>query len=142
MKALIEFGRKAMFYVRVLSGYEERRIRSLRIAMQRKIQQAEAKKAALNKVPEQIILSEVRRMVDEMQSLNKKLDDTEVAIEKYFNSVDKDAEMIMEVQLKEEEKNMKEMMKIMQKQALLEKTEAEVISDKHNADGVKNKASS
>ncbi|GAA0154612.1 hypothetical protein LIER_37924 [Lithospermum erythrorhizon] len=142
MKALIEFGRKAMFYVRVLSGYEERRIRSLRIAMQQKIQQAEAKKAALNKVPEQIILSEVRRMVDEMQSLNKKLDDTEVAIEKYFNSVDKDAEMIMEVQLKEEEKSMKEMMKIMQKQALLEKTEAEVISDKHNADGVKNKVSS
>ncbi|KAG9137469.1 hypothetical protein Leryth_027470 [Lithospermum erythrorhizon] len=118
MKALIEFGRKAMFYVRVLSGYEERRIRSLRIAMQQKIQQAEAKKAALNKVPEQIILSEVRRMVDEMQSLNKKLDDTEVAIEKYFNSVDKDAEMIMEVQLKEEEKSMKEMMKIMQKQSV------------------------
>ncbi|KAG9153173.1 hypothetical protein Leryth_024075 [Lithospermum erythrorhizon] len=142
MKALIEFGRKAMFYVRVLSGYEERRIRSLRIAMQQKIQQGRGKKAALNKVPEQIILSEVRRMVDEMQSLNKKLDDTEVAIEKYFNSVDKDAEMIMEVQLKEEEKSMKEMMKIMQKQALLEKSEAEVISDKHNADGVKNKVSS
>ncbi|KAG9144503.1 hypothetical protein Leryth_010731 [Lithospermum erythrorhizon] len=75
-------------------------------------------------------------------AISEYADDTEVAIEKYFNSVDKDAEMIMEVQLKEEEKNMKEMMKIMQKQALLEKTEAEVISDKHNADGVKNKASS
>lgn len=37
---------------------------------------AEEKKAALNKVPEQIILSEVRRMVEDMQSMNKKLEET------------------------------------------------------------------
>lgn len=38
MKKLIEFGRKAMFYVRVLSGYEERRIRSYRLELQRRLQ--------------------------------------------------------------------------------------------------------
>ena len=36
---------------------------------------AQERKAALNKVPEQIILSEVRRMVQDMQALNKKLED-------------------------------------------------------------------
>lgn len=38
--------------------------------------QAESKKAAVRQVPEQIILSEVRRMVDDMKALNKKLEDT------------------------------------------------------------------
>ncbi|KAD3641163.1 hypothetical protein E3N88_30387 [Mikania micrantha] len=37
MKKLIEFGKKAMFYVRVLSGYEERRIRSYRLELQKRI---------------------------------------------------------------------------------------------------------
>ncbi|KAL2319248.1 hypothetical protein Fmac_028217 [Flemingia macrophylla] len=36
----------------------------------------QARKAAINKVPEQVILSEVRRMVEEMQALNKKLEET------------------------------------------------------------------
>ena len=39
MKKLLEFGRKAMFYVRVLSGYEERRIRSYRLKLQKHLQQ-------------------------------------------------------------------------------------------------------
>ncbi|MCI28230.1 hypothetical protein A2U01_0049430, partial [Trifolium medium] len=39
-------------------------------------EKAQARKAAINKVPEQIILSEVRRMVEEMQALNKKLEET------------------------------------------------------------------
>nr|XP_009788428.1 PREDICTED: uncharacterized protein LOC104236240 isoform X2 [Nicotiana sylvestris] len=76
MKKLIEFGRKAMFYIRVLSGYEERRIRSYRLQLQQRLQQAEERKAAVRKIPEQIILSEVKRMVEEMQALNKKLEDT------------------------------------------------------------------
>lgn len=38
--------------------------------------QAEERKAAVRKIPEQMILSEVRRMVEEMQALNKKLEDT------------------------------------------------------------------
>lgn len=38
--------------------------------------QAEERKAALRKIPEQVILSEVRHMVEEMQSLNKKLEET------------------------------------------------------------------
>lgn len=39
MNKLLEFGRKAIFYVRVLSGYEERRIRSYRLQLQRRIEQ-------------------------------------------------------------------------------------------------------
>ena len=38
--------------------------------------QAHEKKAALRRVPEQVILSEVRNMVEEMQALNKKLEET------------------------------------------------------------------
>ncbi|GFZ02055.1 hypothetical protein Acr_15g0006640 [Actinidia rufa] len=76
MKKLLEFGRKAMFYVRVLSGYEERRIRSYRLKLQKHLQQSEERKATLKKIPEQMILSEVRRMVEEMQALNKKLEET------------------------------------------------------------------
>lgn len=39
MNKLLEFGRKAMFFVRVLSGYEERRIRSYRLQLQRRLEQ-------------------------------------------------------------------------------------------------------
>jgi len=39
MNKLLEYGRKAMFYVRVLSGYEERRIRSYRLQLEKRIQQ-------------------------------------------------------------------------------------------------------
>ncbi|XP_047945548.1 protein BONZAI 1-like isoform X3 [Salvia hispanica] len=88
-------------------------------------EKAEVRKAALNKVPEQIILSEVRKMVQEMQALNKKLEDTEAAIEDYFKPLDKEAEMIMKAQLEGEEKTMREMVATMQRQALLEKAEAD-----------------
>ncbi|KAG6413231.1 hypothetical protein SASPL_125939 [Salvia splendens] len=125
MDKLREFFKKTMFYARVLSGYEERRIRSYRLQLQKRLQEAELRKAALNRVPEQIILSEVRKMVQEMQSLNKKLEDTEAAIEDYFKPIDKEAEMIMKVQLEGEEKTMREMVATMQRQALLEKAEAE-----------------
>ncbi|KAL1562864.1 hypothetical protein AAHA92_05392 [Salvia divinorum] len=125
MDKVREFFKKTIFYARVLSGYEERRIRSYRLQLQKRLQQAEVRKAALNKVPEQIILSEVRKMVQEMQSLNKKLEDTEAAIEDYFKPLDKEAEMIMKAQLEGEEKTMREMVATMQRQALLEKAEAE-----------------
>lgn len=48
-------------------------------------EKAQARRAAINKVPEQIILSEVRRMVEEMQALNKKLEETVsyIFMEKY-----------------------------------------------------------
>ncbi|KAK6153866.1 hypothetical protein DH2020_013505 [Rehmannia glutinosa] len=143
MNKLLDFGRKAMFYVRVLSGYEERRIRSYRLQLQQRLQQAQEKKAALNKVPEQIIISEVRRMVEEMQSLNKKLEETlpgilvdypqEAAIEEYFKPIDKEAELIMKTQLEGEEKSMREMVMAMQRQALLEKVEAERNANLQNA---------
>ncbi|KAI3463528.1 hypothetical protein Pfo_020191 [Paulownia fortunei] len=133
MDKLLDFGRKAMFYMRVLSGYEERRIRSYRLQLQQRLQQAQEKKAALNKVPEQIILSEVRRMVEDMQSLNKKLEETEAAIEDYFKPIDKEAEIIMKTQLEGEEKTVRQMMTAMQRQALLEKAEAEKIANLQNA---------
>ncbi|KAK1438765.1 hypothetical protein QVD17_04575 [Tagetes erecta] len=125
MKKLMEFGRKAMFYVRVLSGYEERRIRSYRLDLQKRITEAERRKAEIRKMPEQLILSEVRRMVEEMQAVNKQLEDTEAAINEYFKPVDKQAEMIVEMKLQEEEKTMKHMMQAMKAQALLDQQEAD-----------------
>lgn len=125
MNKLLEFGRKAIFYVRVLSGYEERRIRSYRLQLQKRLQQAEERKVALRKMPEQMILSQVRQMVEEMQALNKKLEETETAIDEYFKPLDKEAEIVMKMQLEGEEKAMREMVKTMQSQALLEKAEAE-----------------
>ncbi|XP_050265285.1 uncharacterized protein LOC126709202 [Quercus robur] len=129
MNKLLDFGRKALFYVRVLSGYEERRIRSFRLELEQRMKQAQERKAALRKVPEQAILAEVRRMVEEMQNLNKKLEETEAAIEEYFKPIDKEAEVIVKMQLDGEEKTLKEMMKTMQQQALLEKAEAEKIAN-------------
>ncbi|KAG6571786.1 hypothetical protein SDJN03_28514, partial [Cucurbita argyrosperma subsp. sororia] len=85
---------------------------------------AEERKVAIRKVPEQAILGEVRRMVEEMQTLNKKLEETESAIEEYFKPIDKEAETLMKVQLEGEERSMKNMVKVMQQQALFEKAEA------------------
>ncbi|KAL5750819.1 hypothetical protein ACOSP7_025422 [Xanthoceras sorbifolium] len=133
MNKLIEFGRRALFYARVLSGYEERRIRSYRLQLEKRLQQAQERKAALRKLPEQAILSEVRRMVEEMQTLNKKLEETEAAIEEYFKPIDKEAEIIMKIQLEGEEKSMMERMTAMQKQALLEKTEAEKLANNNQS---------
>lgn len=124
MDKLLEFGRRALFYVRVLSGYEERRIRSFRLELEKRLKQAEERKAAIRKIPEQAILGEVRRMVEEMQTLNKKLEETESAIEKYFKPIDKEAEALMKMQLEGEERTMKDMVKVMQQQALFEKAEA------------------
>ncbi|KAL6545637.1 hypothetical protein OROGR_009511 [Orobanche gracilis] len=132
MDKLLEFGRKAIFYVRVLSGYEERRIRSYRLQLQQRLQQAQERKAALKMVPEQIILSEVRRMVEDMQSMNKKLEETEAAIEEYFKPLDKEAEIIMKTQLEGEEKSMRKMMIAMQRQALLDKAELERNANSQN----------
>lgn len=123
MNKLVDFGKKAMFYVRVLSGYEERRIRSYRLDLEKRIIEAEKKKAEIRKIPEKLILSEVRQMVEEMKTLNKQLEDTETAINEYFSPVDKQAEMIVEMQLKEEEKTMKQMMQAMKEQALLDQQE-------------------
>ncbi|XP_076926186.1 uncharacterized protein LOC143589242 [Bidens hawaiensis] len=125
MKKLIEFGRKAMFYVRVLSGYEERRITSYRLELQKRITEAERKKAEIRKIPEQLILSEVRQMVEEMKAVNKQLEDTEAAINEYFKPVDKQAEMIVEMKLQEEEKTMKQMMQAMKAQAVLDNQDAQ-----------------
>nr|GEV48261.1 hypothetical protein [Tanacetum cinerariifolium] len=49
----------------------------------------------------------------------------EAAINEYLKPVDKQAEMIVEMQLKEEEKTMKQMMQAMKEQALLNKEESE-----------------
>ncbi|KAG4380001.1 hypothetical protein AAZX31_16G085300 [Glycine max] len=131
MKKLLDFGRKALFYVRVLSGYEERRIRSYRLQLEQRVQQVQARKAAINKVPEQIILSEVRRMVDEMKALNKKLEETETAIEDYFKPLDKEAEIIMKMQIQGEERTSEIMMQALEKQATLQQAEAEKNASKH-----------
>ncbi|WCJ25782.1 hypothetical protein M5689_007642 [Euphorbia peplus] len=125
MNKLLEFGRKALFYARVLSGYEERRIRNYRLLLEKRLKQAQEEKAALRKLPEQAILAEVRQMVEQMQHLNQKLEETEVAIEEYFKPIDKHAEMLMKMQLDGEERKMKHMMQAMQTEAMAEKAEAE-----------------
>ncbi|GMQ04676.1 hypothetical protein CsSME_00050018 [Camellia sinensis var. sinensis] len=99
-------------------------------------QLAEEKKAALKRIPEQIILSEVRCMVKEMQALNSKLEETEAAIDEYFKPIDKEAEIIMKMQLEGEEKSMREMMKVMQTQALPEKAEADRIANVKNVEEI------
>lgn len=53
----------------------------------------------------------------------------EAAIDDYFKPIDKEAEIIMKVQLEGEEKTMREMVQTMQKQALLEKAAAEQIAN-------------
>lgn len=58
----------------------------------------------------------------------------EAAIEEFFKPIDKEADMIMKMQLNSEESKMKEMMKAMQQQALLDRAEAEKISDVQNND--------
>ncbi|KAM7258846.1 hypothetical protein ACFE04_014587 [Oxalis oulophora] len=122
MAKLLEFGRKALFYVKVLSGYEERRIRNFRLELENRLKQAEARKAALRKLPEQVILGEVRQMVQQMQDLNKKLEETEASIEEYFKPLDKDAEFIMKTQIDGEEKTMMQMAEAMQRE--VEKADA------------------
>ncbi|KAE9598256.1 hypothetical protein Lal_00004192 [Lupinus albus] len=124
MNKLLEFGRKALFYARVLSGYEERRIRSFRLQLERHVKQVQERKAAINKVPEQMILSEVRNMVEEMQALNKKLEETEAAVEEYFKPLDNEAEIIMKMQLEGEERTSQMMMNALEEQAALQTAKA------------------
>ncbi|CAN0858059.1 hypothetical protein LINGRAHAP2_LOCUS7054 [Linum grandiflorum] len=161
MNKLLDFGRKAFFYARVLSGYEERRIRNYRLELEKRLQQilgvcvcvcvcvcvavavhsgvcckflhhwelfrvqAQEKKLALRKIPEQTILSEVRTMVEEMQALNKKLEETEAVIDDYFKPINMQAEILMKQQLDGEERTMTEMMKVMETKALIEEAQAE-----------------
>lgn len=121
-----------MFYVRVLSGYEERRIRSYRLQLQQRLQQAEEKKAAIRRVPEQVILSEVRNMVGELQALNKQLEETETQINEHFKPIEKEAEAIMEMQLEREATTMVDMMTESHRQTLLQEIEAEKKMAKQN----------
>eukprot|EP00262_Sarcandra_glabra_P020775 TRINITY_DN8430_c0_g1_i1.p1 TRINITY_DN8430_c0_g1~~TRINITY_DN8430_c0_g1_i1.p1 ORF type:complete len:154 (+),score=43.50 TRINITY_DN8430_c0_g1_i1:175-636(+) len=125
MDKVLEFGKKTLFLIRVLSGYEERRIRSYRLQLQRRIEIAQERKAALRRIPEQAILSEIRRMVEEMQAVNRKLEETEAAIEEYFKPIDKEAEIMMNIQLEGEAKNMREMVRAMHEQASQEKAAIE-----------------
>lgn len=39
MKKLLDFGRRALFYIRVLSGYEERKIRNHRLQLEQRLRQ-------------------------------------------------------------------------------------------------------
>lgn len=120
-----------MFYVRVLSGYEERRIRNYRLQLEKRIQQAQQRKAEINRLPEKIVLSEVRRMVEQMQNLNKQIENTEAQIEDYFKPIDKQAGTIMEVQLESEKKTMGTMMNATQEETIRKIEEAERLARAH-----------
>lgn len=56
----------------------------------------------------------------------------EAAIEEYFKPLDKEAEALMKIQLEGEENRMKQMLKVMQNQALLEKAEADKVAIMHS----------
>ncbi|XP_050378293.1 uncharacterized protein LOC126795507 [Argentina anserina] len=92
---------------------------------EKRLQQAEERRLAIKKLPEQTILSEVRRMVEGMQNLNKQLEETEAAIEDYFKPLDQEAQRLIKTQLEGEEKTMKRMMKTMHDQAMLDIAEEE-----------------
>lgn len=55
----------------------------------------------------------------------------ETAIEEYFKPIDKEAETLMKIQLEGEERNMRDMVKVMQQQALLEKAEAGKVTSRN-----------
>ncbi|KAE8705974.1 bax inhibitor 1-like [Hibiscus syriacus] len=57
-------------------GYVERRIRNYRLELEKRLQQAQARKASLRKIHEQTVLQEARWMVEDMQALNKRLEET------------------------------------------------------------------
>uniref|UniRef100_A0A1D1Z734 Cortactin-binding protein 2 n=1 Tax=Anthurium amnicola TaxID=1678845 RepID=A0A1D1Z734_9ARAE len=128
MNKFLEFGRRALFVIRVISGYEERRIRAHRLQLLKNIEQAQARKEALRKIPEQAILAEVRRMVEEMQAVQRKFEETEAAIEEYFKPFDKNADIIMNMQLEKEEKSAKDLVRAMQQHAILQKAEQERVT--------------
>ncbi|URE38619.1 hypothetical protein MUK42_15784 [Musa troglodytarum] len=86
---------------------------------------AQARKADLRRIPEQAVLSEVRRMVEQMQALNRQLEETEATIEEYFKPIDKSAEIIMNMQLQKDEMQAKEMLKVMQEQVMIQREMAQ-----------------
>ncbi|KAF3777243.1 hypothetical protein EJ110_NYTH42037, partial [Nymphaea thermarum] len=94
--------------------------------------EAKERKEALRRIPEQAILSEVRRMVEEMQAVNKKLEETESAIIEYFKPIDKEAEIIMNMQLEGEERNMRAMSKATVERAMEAQALAEGLANAGN----------
>ncbi|KAI8538098.1 hypothetical protein RHMOL_Rhmol09G0075600 [Rhododendron molle] len=81
-------------------------------------------------MPERMILSQVRQMVEEMQALNKKRQ----LLMSISSPLTRRLEIVMKMQLEGEEKAMREMVKTMQSQALLEKTEAERLANVTNSE--------
>lgn len=110
MDRFLGFGRRLWFVCRVMFGIEERNIRAQNIELQKKLILMREKKAILERLPEQMILSEIRKVVEEMQKLNETLDKTEETVQKYLEPVRTEAHLIMEAQLEKEEKLMRELM--------------------------------
>ncbi|RLM73668.1 uncharacterized protein C2845_PM15G08530 [Panicum miliaceum] len=134
MDRLVQFGRKAWFIVRVISGYEERRIRSYRLQLQKRLEMlcwhfgninvewAELPKLGRKSCGNsQKKLSEVRQVVQQMQALNQHLEEAETAIDEYFKPIDKNAKIITDMQLEKEEMQMKEMTKVTHEQIKMQR---------------------
>lgn len=64
-------------------------------------------------------------MVEQMQNLNKQIENTEAQIEDYFKPIDKQAGTVMEVQLESEKKTMGTMMNATQEETIRKIEEAE-----------------
>ncbi|GLJ25741.1 hypothetical protein SUGI_0492890 [Cryptomeria japonica] len=106
-------------------GIEERSIRAQNVALHKKLMQTREQKAMLDKVPEQMILSEVRKVVENMQRLNDSLTKTEKDVEKYFKSMRKDANAVIDGRLEAEEATMRDIvqMQLSNQNMLQEKSE-------------------
>ncbi|XP_068649404.1 uncharacterized protein [Aristolochia californica] len=117
MNKLLEFGWKALFVIRVLSGYEARRIRSYRLQLQKRIEVFFVcrlkpgrwhREKFLNRPSWQKFVAWLRRCKHSTENL-KKLNyfspyEFEAAIEEYFKPIDKQAEIIMNKQLERKER--------------------------------------
>eukprot|EP01018_Ginkgo_biloba_P016285 Gb_37562 [translate_table: standard] len=140
MDQFLGFGRRVWFICRVFFGIEERSIRAHRVEFQKRLMLMRERKAALERLPEQVVLSELRKVVDEMQRLSQALTDTEKTVEKYFEPLHKQARLIVEAQLEGEEKIMREMMKATQENMLHAKVaqnreeESSTDSSSHNVE--------
>uniref|UniRef100_A0A803MCR7 Uncharacterized protein n=1 Tax=Chenopodium quinoa TaxID=63459 RepID=A0A803MCR7_CHEQI len=122
MKRLLEFGKKAMFYVRVLSGYEERRIRSYRLQLEQRLRS----EGDINEYFKPID-KEVGVLMD--MQMEKEKAKMEMMGSMYKQALIEKAETQAAGDVNSANQTNMETMSAMFKQALLEKAEAEVAAE-------------
>eukprot|EP00252_Welwitschia_mirabilis_P022622 TRINITY_DN6175_c0_g1_i1.p1 TRINITY_DN6175_c0_g1~~TRINITY_DN6175_c0_g1_i1.p1 ORF type:complete len:184 (+),score=44.34 TRINITY_DN6175_c0_g1_i1:249-800(+) len=113
MDRFLRYGRRMWLMCKIFFGVEERNIRALNIELQKRAMKLREQKALLAKGPEEMVLSEVRRLIEEMHRLNQTLDNTDKKFKELLAPLRKEANMLMEAQLESEKMLMKDMIQIM-----------------------------